>query len=121
MSVWEKAILNMQKGSKKITTFAATFSERVNVEIALVRLRIRIDEAQAKVDALHQSIGKRLVELKKKDDLPKGADQLFKNEEFVVMLAELEKRETELTELRADQQNVFLQGPDKAHTEGPSA
>ncbi len=44
VTIWEKAVLNMQKGSRKIAAAAAVFSERVKAELTIVRLRIRIDE-----------------------------------------------------------------------------
>jgi hypothetical protein len=46
MTIWEKAVLNMQRGSQRISVAAVLFSERVRVEIAVVRLRIRINEVR---------------------------------------------------------------------------
>ena len=46
MMIWEKVMSNMQKGSDKLMAAAATFSERVQAELNIVRLRIRLDNVQ---------------------------------------------------------------------------
>lgn len=106
MTIWEKAIQNIQKGNKKIAAAAGTLSERVKVELALVRLRIRIDEVQARIDGLHRSIGRRIIDLKKQETLPKATEQLLKDDEIVKAMAELADREQEIGELKAEMQNV---------------
>jgi hypothetical protein len=107
MSIWEKAVLNMQKGSRKITASAAVFSERINAEIVMIRLKIKADEIQARIDALHIAIGKSVMNLKKSGDLPKTTEQFLKQDAVVSAMDELSKRESELAELQADIQNVF--------------
>lgn len=106
MTIWEKAILNMEKGSKKISAAAATFSDRVKMEIALARLRIRIDETQSRIDELHRAIGRKIVSLGKGSALPEATDQLLKDEEVAAALSELVARERELAELKSDFVNV---------------
>ncbi len=106
MTIWEKAIQNMQKGNKKIAAAAGTLSERVKVELALVRLRIRIDEVQARIDGLHRSIGRRIVDLQKQETLPKATEQLLKDDEIVKAMDGLADREQEIGELKAEMQNV---------------
>lgn len=107
MSIWEKAVQNMQKGSRKLTASAAVFSERINVEIAMIRLKIKADDMQASIDVLHRTIGRKVMDLKKTDELPKTTDQLFKLDAIVSAMEELARREKELAELQADIQNVF--------------
>ncbi len=67
MTIWEKAVLNMEKGTRKLAVAAAIFSEWAKAELAIVRLRIRIDEVQAGIDELHRQIGRKVMDLKKQD------------------------------------------------------
>ena len=99
MTIWEKAVLNMQKGAQKITVAAATFSERVRAEIAIIRLRIRIDEVQSRREELERLIGRTLVELKQRDELPKSTDLLLKHETIATALNDLADRNKEMEEL----------------------
>jgi len=106
MTIWEKAILNMQKGNRKIAAAAATLSERVKAELALVRLRTRIDEVQARIDDLHRLIGRKIVDLKKQETLPKATEQLLKVDEIVKAMAGLTDREREIEELKMEMKSV---------------
>jgi predicted nucleic acid-binding Zn-ribbon protein len=106
MTIWEKAILNMQKGNGKIAAAAATLSERVKAELALVRLRIRIDEVQARIDDLHRLIGRTIVDLKKQETLPKATEQLLKVDEIVKAMAGLTDREREIEELKMEMKSI---------------
>jgi predicted nucleic acid-binding Zn-ribbon protein len=100
MTIWEKAILNMQRGSQRISISAALFAERVRVEINIVRLRIRIDEVQERIDAQYQAIGRKVVNLTRGDALPKMTEQLVQDEEIAAAMAELTDRKQEIEELR---------------------
>ncbi len=106
MTIWEKAILNMQKGSKKIAAAAATFSEGVKAELIMIRLKIRIDEVQARIDELHGLIGRKVVGLKKQEMLPKTTEQLLKDDEIASVMTELTDREQEIEELKTELKNV---------------
>jgi hypothetical protein len=106
MTIWEKAVLNIEKGFRKITATAAVFSERVKAELAIIRLRIRIDEVQDRIDALHRIIGRKIMDLKKREALPKTTEQLLKADEIVIAMNELADREQELGELRTGMKNV---------------
>jgi seryl-tRNA synthetase len=55
-------------GVEKIKWFAALFSERLNIEIAVFQLLFKSDEMERKRDALLRSIGERVVELKGQGD-----------------------------------------------------
>ena len=114
MTIWEKAVLNMQRGAQRISVAAVLFAERVRVEIAIVRLRIRINEVQARIDELHQSIGRKLVNLATGDALPKTSEQLVQNEDISVAMHELTDRKQELEELHnkiRSEQNLFKKTP----------
>lgn len=102
MSIWKKAIVNLQKGSEKFAAAAATVSERVKVELNIVRLRIRIDEVLARIDELHRVVGRKAVELMRNEAMMNQGEQLLKNEDIAAALAELVRREKELEDLNAE-------------------
>jgi hypothetical protein len=114
MTIWEKAVLNMQRGGQRISVAAVLFAERVRVEIAVVRLRIRINEVQVRIDELHQGIGRTLVNLANGDALPKTSEQLVQNEDISLAMHELSDRKQELEELQdkiKSEQNLFKTVP----------
>ena len=100
MNIWKKVVLDMEKGAKKTAAAAATFAERVRAEVHIVRLRIRMDEVEARIAMLHQTIGRKIVDLQKKNALPKATDQLLKDEDIVAAIVELVDREQEIEELK---------------------
>jgi hypothetical protein len=114
MTIWEKAILNMQRGAQRISVAAVLFSERVRVEIAIVRLRIRINEVQARINELYQIIGRKLVNLATGDALPKTSEQLVQNEDISLAMHELVDWKQEIEELNdkiRSEQNLFKTAP----------
>ncbi len=108
MTIWEKSVVNMQKGVQKIVAFAAVFSERVKAEIAIVRLRIKIDDIQKDIARQYQVIGQKVVDLKNGGDIPKTTEQLLNDETISSALSELieQKKEVEelLNEIRIEQE-----------------
>jgi len=106
MNIWEKVVLNMQKGSKKVAAAAATFAERVRAEVAIVRLKLRIDEVSSRIADLHRTVGRKLVDLQKKNALPKTTDQLLKDEDIVAAIVELADREQEIEELNKEIKSI---------------
>ncbi len=99
MTIWEKAVLNMQRGAQRLSVAAVLVADRVQAEITIVRLRIRIGEVQARIDELHQIIGRKVVTLAKGDALPKTTEQLLLIEEISEAMHELTDRKQELEEL----------------------
>jgi len=91
MTVWEKTLINLQKGYAKLTTFAAAFSDRVKAEINIVQLRMQIDGIEAKVRKQQQIIGQKLLDMKENDNLPRTFDLLFKNEEIASAMDKIER------------------------------
>ena len=96
----------MQKGSKKVAAAAATFAERVRAEVAIVRLKLRIDEVSSRIADLHRTVGRKLVDLQKKNALPKTTDQLLKDEDIVAAIVELADREQEIEELNKEIKSI---------------
>jgi hypothetical protein len=104
MTIWEKAIVNMQKGVQKITAFADVFSERVKTEIAIARLRIRINDVQTQIDALYKVIGRAMVDLKNKGEMPKTSEQLLNHEEIAIAMNELVQQKLDIKDLLDEMQ-----------------
>jgi hypothetical protein len=106
MSIWEKTVVNVERGSRKITAFAATFSERIKAELAIIRLQVKIDELLRRIDDLHRMIGARVVDLKNRDIMPKTTEQLFFDDEITAALSELADRVREIEGLRMDMAGI---------------
>ncbi len=100
MTIWEKAVLNMQKGSRKIAAAAAVFSERIKAELTIVRLKIKIDEMQDRMDSLYGMIGRRIVDLRIKEALPKTVEQLLMDENIATAMTEIANGEQEMEQLK---------------------
>jgi hypothetical protein len=114
MTIWEKAVLNMQRGAQRISVAAVLFAERVRVEIAIVRLRIRINEVQVRIDQLYQGIGRKVVNLATGNALPKTSEHLVQDEEISIAMQELTDRKQEIEELKdkiRSEQNLFKSTP----------
>ena len=114
MTIWEKAVMNMQKGQRRLTMVAATFSDRVKTEIAIVRLKIRTDDVQARIDDLYRIIGRKAVQ----DSTASGSmQQFFKDPDMVTAMTELTERIKERAELEDDLRNAY--GELRTTTEPP--
>ncbi len=100
MTIWEKAVLNMQKGSRKIAAAAAVFSERIKAELTIVRLKIKIDEMQDRMDSLYGMIGRRILDLRIKEALPKTVEQLLMDEDIAAAMTEIANGEQEMEQLK---------------------
>lgn len=105
MTIWEKAVFNMQKGAQKISAAAVIISERVKVEITIARLRIRLDEVQSLINEQYRVIGRRVVNLTNGDALPKTAEQLVQDEEIAAAMTEIGARKKEREELYGEIEN----------------
>ncbi len=123
MTIWEKVIVNLEKGTRKVSAGAALFSERVRAEIAIARLRIKLDDLNSIIREQYLIIGRKLVELNKNDILPDSCELLFKQEDIGAALAEIEARERDRNDIEveiADQQAAFIvSGKDKEDQTAP--
>lgn len=120
MTVWEKAVVNIQKGTQKIASAAAMFSERVKAEIIIVRLKIRMHEVQERINELYQIIGRTVVELAKKNEMPEETEQMLRHDDIVSAVNELGNREREMEDLRGEIKNVQeASKPVTKQAEGP--
>jgi hypothetical protein len=114
MTIWEKVIVNLEKGAKRLSAGAALFSERVRVEIVIAKLRIRQDEVKSLIRDQEQIVGRKLVDLMHQDDLPRTTEELIKDEVIVTALAEIVARERDLEDIQneiAAEQAAFQEKP----------
>lgn len=102
MTIWEKISINIQKGFERVTAFSAFFSERVKAEFRIVRLRIRIDAVQKRIDALHRIIGQRVLKLRSSAAIPSSTEQLLKDETIAAAITEIAEREKEIDDLKRE-------------------
>lgn len=120
MTIWEKAVLNMQRGAQRLSAAAVIISERLKAEITIARLRIRLDEVKSQINEQYRIIGRRVVNLANGDALPKASEQLVKDEEIAAAMTEIEARKKEVEDLHneiANEQAAFK--PATKHEESP--
>ena len=104
MTVWEKTLINLQKGYTKLTIFAATFSDRVKAEITIVRLKIQIDGVRDNVREQQRFIGQKLLQMKENNELPRTFELFFQNDEVSWALEKIERLTSDLEILLDDLQ-----------------
>jgi hypothetical protein len=102
MTVWEKTLINLQKGYGKLTSFAANASDRIKAEITIIRLRIQIDALRDTIGDLHRSIGRKLLEMKDTDTLPKSFDLFFADSEITAHREKIDRAQKDLEILLDD-------------------
>jgi hypothetical protein len=102
MTVWEKTLINIQKGYGKLMSFAANVSERAKAEINIIRLRMQIDDLRDTIGDYHRSIGKKLLERKDTDSLPKSFDLFFTSSEITADLEKIDRAQKDLEILLDD-------------------
>ncbi len=119
MTIWEKAVLSMQKGAQKMAAASAMVSERVRAEVSVARLRLKLGEVQSMIDEQYRIIGRRVVNLKNGDALPKTAEQLVYDEEIAAAVAEIGVRKKERDDLHQEieiEQGAFKSSTKKEDT-----
>jgi len=101
---------------------AATFSERVQAELNIVRLRVRIDNVHSGMNEEYQNIGRTIVEFHNAASMPKMAEQLLKDERIAASLVELTALERVLDKLQDEVKNehaVYRQATKQAPEKAP--
>jgi hypothetical protein len=102
MTVWEKTLINLQKGYGKLMFFAANASDRIKAEITIVRLRMQIDALQDTIGDHHRSIGKKLLEMKDNEELPRSFELFFTSAEITAHLEKIDRAQRDLEILLDD-------------------
>ncbi len=86
---------NFERGVEKIKWFSSLVSDRVRVELSVVKLLYQTDQMERKKEALMRTIGQRVLELK---DYPDR--QILKDSIIADALAEIEKITIEIEQTR---------------------
>jgi len=106
MTVWEKTLINLQKGYGKLMSFAANASDRIKAEITIIRLRLQIDALRDTIGDHHRSIGKKLIEMKDSNALPKSFDLFFSNSEITAHVEKIDRAQKDVEILLDDLRHV---------------
>ena len=102
MTVWEKTLINLQKGYGKLMSFAANASDRIKSEITIIRLRMQIDALRDTIGDHQRSVGRKLLEMKDNDSLPKSFDLFFSSGEMTGLLEKIDRAQKDLEILLDD-------------------
>ncbi len=102
MNVWEKTLVNIQRGYEKLTLFAATFSDRVKAEITIMRLKAQADERTKNIEEQQRIVGRTLIELRSREELPRNFTAFFKMTEITSALEKIEQEQTELENIKEE-------------------
>lgn len=84
-----------KKGFRKIKWFSSLFSERIKIEMAVIKLLYQSDEISTKKEELLKIIGQRVVELK-----GHAEKNIIKDRVIVEATSEIEKLEKSIDELK---------------------
>ena len=91
----KKLLENFKRGTEKFRWFAALFSERIKIEIAVVRLLYNHDEMSKKKDELLIKIGQRVVDLRENTER-----NILKDRLIAESLTEIEGLDKSINELK---------------------
>lgn len=92
----------MEKGYAKLSSFATNFSERVKSDIQIIRIRMQMDEARAKIAQQHEFIGGRLLEQSGGGTLPASFDLFFRQEDISAAMERISSYEKDLDGLEEE-------------------
>ncbi|MEC4676359.1 MAG: hypothetical protein VST72_05485 [Nitrospirota bacterium] len=93
--MFKKLYETFRGGIEKIRWFATILSERIKIEIAVIKLLYESKEMDRKKDELLKKIGRRVYDLKGHTDR-----NIFRDRLVVDTLAEIEEIETGIDELK---------------------
>lgn len=102
MTVWEKALVNMEKGYAKLSSFAANFSVRVKSDITIIRVRMHMDDLRKEIAGEQAAIGGRLREQFQSGTLPSSFELFFKQEDVAAALDKIAKLEKDVKGLEEE-------------------
>lgn len=102
MTVWQKALINLEKGYDKLSSFAAVFADRVKAEITIIRVRMQIDDVRDRIGEQQRLIGARLLAQRSEDALPRSFARFFQQDDIVAALERITQLEKELEMLQEE-------------------
>ncbi|MEJ2697345.1 MAG: hypothetical protein P8013_11930 [Candidatus Sulfobium sp.] len=91
----KRIIGNFRDGLSRIRWFAHVFSERVKIEIAVIKLLYRSDEMEKRRQELFRTIGERIYEVKGNHE-----KNVFRDKVIVEAMEDIEKMEKNIEELK---------------------
>lgn len=100
-----RIIDTFKDGLAKIKWFAVVFSERVRIEIAIIKLMARSNELERKRRDLFIAIGERVYEVK---DNPEK--NIFRDKVVVEAMEDIEKMEKNIEELKEKVSEIHSMG-----------
>lgn len=100
--MFERIRVNFTKGIGRIKWFAAVFSERLKIEIGVIKLMYKSDEMNQKKEELFRTIGRRVYEFREHPDknilrdrtVSEAIDEIARTEKDI---AELQRKASELS------------------------
>lgn len=102
MTLLDKVLINLHKGSEKLKRGAAIFSERIKFELGIVRMRIRINSIRERINELYGQIGRRAAALRDAQEIHAPFAEFLKSDDVAAALEEIEKLLKEIDEITAD-------------------
>ena len=87
---------NLEEGWGKLRWFASILSERLRVEIAVIKLLRESADLEKARDTLAREVGNRVFELKKSPDI-----SIYEDSKAAALLKELEEVDARLVELKS--------------------
>jgi len=98
--MWRKLKENFERGIEKIKWFSLLLSDRLKIELSVMKLLYQSEQMKKKRDELMRTIGQRVFELKGRSDR-----YILKDSVITDALAELEKinNEIEATKKKASE------------------
>lgn len=89
--MWKRLKDNFETGIEKIKWFSSLFSDRLKIEISIMKLLYQSDEMAKKRDELMRTIGQRIYDLKGYPDR-----YIMKDRVIMEALSEIEKINNEI-------------------------
>jgi hypothetical protein len=86
---------NFESGVEKIKWFSSLLSERMKIELSVMKLLLQSAQMERKKDDLLKTIGRRLLELKEQSDR-----DIMKDRAIAEAVAEIEKISDEIETIR---------------------
>jgi len=93
--MWKKLKENFERGIEKIKWFSLLLSDRLKIELSVMKLLYQSEQMEKKRDELMRTIGQRVFELKERSDR-----YILKDSVITDALAELEKINNEIESTR---------------------
>ena len=87
---------NLRNGVERLRWFATVFAQRLELEIAVIRLLYRSDEMKKERDRLLLSIGERVYRLRGQRDR-----HLYKDNEILSAIGRLEEVDKQIDDLKS--------------------